>query len=224
MNRNFKIYTVAVAILTAFSFATSTNALAQKPRQTRETRTGNNRRSMMPGVAASNKLSYQIGKDFAIAIEDAKYMKNDNESFNFAIIDLVFLIDGLEGQAEAAQLQAILKGVVRGSKDLTMVSSEIASVSKTYFARQTAEQKWYFAVGSTQMNLMVAGWSKDAIGAAKNTKELQALAKTAPAGTPTLVLEAIKGLSKYASMAPLTANDFSDIVEDAKLITTLVYA
>jgi hypothetical protein len=71
---------------------------------------------------------------------------------------------------------------------------------------------------------MIAGWNKDAAGATKNLKELQNLSKLAPLGTPGLVLEALKGLSKYTSFAQLTVDDFSEIVNDAKLITTLVYA
>jgi hypothetical protein len=224
MNRNNKIYAVVVAFLAAFTFAATTSALAQDPQHERKASIAAGRSSTVPGVSQTNQFSYQIGKDFAMAIEDAKTMKDDSESFNFTIVDLVYLIDGLEGQAEAVQLQAILKGVIRGTKDLTAVSREISAISNTYLARQTAEQKWYFNVGSVQMNLMYAGWSKDAVGATKNTKELQALVKTAPVGTPALVLEAIKGLAKYATMAQLTVNDFSDIVDDAKLITTIVYA
>ena len=224
MKRNFTIYTFTAAVIAVFLLTAAVSTFAQTQREVRKTFESSSSRSLAAGVSKVNQLTYQLGKDFAIAIEDAKYMKDDNESFNFAIVDLVYLIDGLEGQAEAAQLQAMLKGVVRGTKDLTKVSGEIAAISNTYLARQSAEQKWYFTVGSTQMNLMVAGWNKDATAATKNTKELQALTKTAPVGTPVLVLEAIKGLSKYAAMAPLTVNDYGDMIDDAKLITTLVYA
>ena len=223
MNRNSKIYTFAVAIMTAFSFAAATSAIAQKPREA-HVESAVTRRAMMPGVSAVNQNTYQIGKDFAMAIEDSKTMKDDNESFNFAIVDLVYLIDELEGQAEAAQLQAILKGVVRGTKDLTKVSSEVAAISNTYLARQTVEQKWYFNVGTAQMNLMLAGWSKDAVATAKNLKDLQMLTKAAPQGTSKLILEAISGLSKYATLNPFTVADYGDMIDDAKIITTLVYA
>ncbi len=223
MNRNFKNFTFAAAVLAAAVFAAS-SVYAQSPRETRVDGQSATRRSTMPGVSAANQNSYQIGKDFAMAIEDSKTMKDNNDSFNYTIVDLVYLIDELEGQAEAAQLQAILKGVVRGTKDLTKVSSEIAAISSTYFTRQTAEQKWYFNVGSAQMNLMLAGYGKDAAGTAKNLKELQQLVKTAPAGTSKLILEAINGLAKYATLNPFTVADYGDMVDDAKIITTLVYA
>ena len=224
MNRNNKIYAFAVAFLTAFSFAAAATAMAQKPREARIADRVVSRRAMTPGVNAVNQNSYQIGKDFAMAINDSNTMKDDSDSFNYTIVDLVYLLDELEGQAEAAQLQALLKGIVRGSKDLTAVSREIATVSNTYFARQTVEQKWYYSVGTAQMNLMLAGYGKDSAATAKNLKELQTLTKTAPVGTSKLVLEAINGLSKYATLNPFTVSDYGDMVDDAKIITTLVYA
>ena len=224
MNRNYKIYAAAVAFLTAFSFAATNNVLAQKPRELRTVTVEADRRAMMPGVSAANQTSYQTGKNFAMAIEDSKTMKDDSDNFDYTIVDLVYLIDGLEGQAEAVQLQAILKGIVRGTKDLAAVSREIAAISNTYLARQTVEQKWYFNVGWAQMNLMYAGWSKDAAATAKSLKDLQSLTKTAPVGTSKLIIEAINGLLKYATLNPFTVGDYGDMVDDAKIITTLVYA
>jgi hypothetical protein len=224
MNRILKINTFAALLITALSFAAATSAIAQKPREIRFAGNEVARRAMMPGVSAANQTSYQTGKNFAMAIEDSKTMKDDSENFDYTIVDLVYLIDGLEGQTEAVQLQAILKGIVRGTKDLAAVSREIAAVSNTYLARQTVEQKWYFNVGSAQMNLMYAGWSKDAAATAKSLKDLQSLTKTAPVGTSKLIIEAINGLSKYATLNPFTVGDYGDMVDDAKIITTLVYA
>lgn len=223
MNRNFKNFAFVAAFLAAVTFASS-SAFAQSPREVRVESQTVTRRATMPGVNAVNQSAYQIGKDFAMAIGDSKTMKDNNDSFNYAIVDLVYLIDELEGKAEAAQLQAILKAVVRGTKDLTKVSSEIAAISSTYFTRQTAEQKWFYNVGTAQMNLMLAGYAKDAAGTAKNLKDLQQLVKTAPQGTSKLILEAINGLSKYATLNPFTVADYGDMVDDAKIITTLVYA
>jgi len=224
MNTNFKIYAFMTLALTVFAITGSTYATAQKPRELRTANVETSRRGMMPGVSSADQLTYQVGKDLTCLINDAKTMKDDNESFNYAVVDLVYLIDELEGQAEAAQLQAILKAIVRGKTDLATVSAQISSISNTYFTRQAAEQKWYFNVGKSQMNLMIAGWNKDAEAINKNAKELQNLSKTAPVGTSQLVLESIKGVSKYATMAQFTNFDFEDLVDDAKMITKLVYA
>ncbi|MFL6466761.1 MAG: hypothetical protein ACJ72Z_02245 [Pyrinomonadaceae bacterium] len=222
MKKNIRNHAFIAVVLTAITFTLSTFAIAQK----HDGRANNFRsvRSIVTaGITSANRMSYRIGTDFAMAIDDAKTMKDDNKSFNFTIVDLVYLIDELEGQSEAGQLQALLKGVIRGSRDLTAVSREIATISNSYLSRQAAEQKWYFNVGTSQMNLMMASWTKDSTTVIKYTTDLQSLVKTAPLGTPPLVLESIKGLSKYAGMT-LTVNDYSDLVEDAKMITTLVYA
>src|SRR5690349_5472196 len=123
MNTNFKTAFIALFI-TAFTFAASTFTFGQKPVEHRIE--SFRKRGMMVGpVSAANQSAYQIGKDFAMAIDDSKTMKDDGESFNFTIVDLVYLIDELEGQAEAAQLQSLMRSIIRGQKDQTRVSSEI---------------------------------------------------------------------------------------------------
>jgi hypothetical protein len=117
-----------------------------------------------------------------MAIDDSKKMKDNSDNFNYTIVDLVYLIDELEGQPEAAQLQTMMKQIIRGQKDQSLVSNEIAVISNTYLNRQTAEQKWFFNVGTSQMRLMYAGWAKDATATSKNLKDLQLLMKNAPWG------------------------------------------
>ena len=223
MNTNFKTYAFITLFITAFTFATNTFTFGQKPAEHRiETF---RKRGMTPGpVSAASQSAYQIGKDFAMAVDDSKTMKDDGQSFNFTIVDLVYLIDELEGQAEAAQLQSLMKSIIRGQKDQTLVSSEIAAISNTYLNRQTAEQKWFFNVGTSQMRLVYAGWAKVATATAKHLKDLQLLTKSAPDGTPRLIIEAINGLTKYATLNPFTVADYGEMVDDAKMITTLVYA
>lgn len=222
MNSNTYKNAFFALVITALTFAANTTSFGQGHSEFRPVQ---NRRSMTSGpVSAANQNAFQIGKDFAMAIDDAKTMKTDSASFNYTIVDLVYLIDELEGQPEAAQLQTMMKQIIRGQKDQTLVSSEIAAISSTFLARQNVEQKWYFNVGTSQMNLMIAGWGKDAAATAKYMKELQALSKSAPVSTPKIILEAINGLSKYATLNPFTVADYGDMVDDAKLITTLVWA
>ena len=223
MNTQLKTYAFFALVITAITFSANTLTFGQKLVEHRvET---SRKRGMMPGpVSAANQNSYQIGKDFAMAIDDSKTMKDNGDNFNYTIVDLVYLIDELEGQAEAAQLQTLMKQIVRGQKDQTLVSGEIAAISNMYLNRQTADQKWFFNVGTSQMRLMYAGWAKDATATAKHLKDLQLLTKSAPVGTPKLIIEAINGLTKYATLNPFTVADYGDMVDEAKLITTLVYA
>lgn len=222
MKTNIKTTAIFTLVISALTFAANTFTFGQKPVEHQAT---NRKRAMVPGpVSAASQNSYQIGKDFAMAIADSRTMKDNSDNFNYTIVDLVYLIDELEGQAESAQLQTMMKQIIRGQKDQTLVSNEIAAISNTYLNRQAAEQKWFFNVGTSQMRLMYAGWAKDATATAKNLKDLQLLIKTAPLGTPKLIIEAINGLSKYATLTPFTVADYGDMVDDAKMITTLVYA
>ena len=223
MKTNIKTTAIFTLVISALTFAANTIAFGQKPVEHRAETF--RIRAMIPGpVSAASQNAYQIGKDFAMAIDDSKKMKDNGDSFNYTIVDLVYLIDELEGQAEAVQLQAMMKQIIRGQKDQSLVSREIAAISNTYLNRQTTEQKWFFNVGTSQMRLMYAGWAKDATATAKNLKDLQLLMKTAPVGTSKLIVEAINSLSKYATLTPFTVADYSEMVDDAKMITTLVYA
>lgn len=221
----------AAIVLAVFALTANSWAFGQKPQSNGELRSagravarGGGANALRGVVSPANRQTFQVGKNFAMAIDDAKYMGIEDDMFNYAVVDLVYLIDSLEGQPEAQQLQAILKGIVRDTKDLALVSGEIATISKSYLARQTTEKKWYFNVGSAQMNLLLAGWGKDGAGSVASVKELQTLARTAPQGTPQIVLDAIRGLSKYAARVSLTEADFTALTTDTKIITTLVYA
>ena len=222
MNSNTYKNAFFALVITALTFAANTTSFGQNRTESRPVQ---NRRSMTMGpVSAANQNAFQIGKDFAMAIDDSKTMKENGNNFNFTIVDLVYLIDELEGQPEAAQLQTLLKAIIRAQKDQTLVSGEITTISNSYVARQNVEQKWYFNVGAAQMRLMYAGWAKDAGATGKCLKDLQALTKVAPAGTPKIILDAINGLSKYATLNPFTVADYGDMVDDAKIVTTLVWA
>lgn len=233
MKKKFKSIALIILVFAASVVAAST-AFAQKPqnltKSDREflrggrTDTRAEKANALPGaVSPANRTTYQIGKTFSCVIDDSKYMKEEDDLFNYVVVDLVYLIDDLEGQPESQQLQAILKGIIRNTKDLSIVSGEIAAVSKSYFARLNPEKKWYFNVGSSQMNLLIAGWSKDNVGAVKSLKEFQVLVSTAPQGTPQIVLAAMQELSNYSIKVKLTPDDFTALVTDTKAITTMVY-
>lgn len=175
-------------------------------------------------VSPANRIAFQIAKDFAFAIEDSKFMDDDGDSLNFTIVDLVYLIDQLEGQSEAATLQNILKSVVRGTKTAAVLSAEIKAVANLYYARQTVEGRWYFNVGQSQVNLMMAAWAHDGVALKSHLKALQGLAKTAPKGTAPMVLAAINNLTQHIGKTSFSKEDLTAVVEDAKIINTQVFA
>ena len=181
-------------------------------------------KSLSAAVAAPNRRAYYIAKNFGFAISDCMAIDTDEASLNYTIVDLVYLIDELEGEPEATQLQSILKDVIHGDEYGVVLAEEIESVSKAYLARLTAEQKWYFNVGQTQIFLTYAAWKNDAAAVKTRLKEMQRLATMAPKGTAISIVNAVNGLSKYIAKATFTQEDLTAIVNDVKIITTQVTA
>lgn len=194
---------------------TTTNDIKYRPRP---------KAMSVAGVAVTNRRPYAVAKDFAFAIDDAGSLDSDDSARGYTIVDLVYLIDDLDGQAEAATLQALLKDVIHGNKNAKATVDQISAVSEGFFKRLTNEQKWYYCVGETQANLMIAAWSNDDATIKARLKDMQALAQLAPKGTSLSLVDAVSGLTKYMAKATFTKDDFTAIVNDAKVITTEVSA
>ena len=219
---------VVTIVLNGISFAASndgTNSSAKNaPARMLSAKVRPTIKALSAAVAAPNRRAYYIAKDFGFAISDCKAIDIDEDSLDYTIVDLVYLIDHLEGQPEAAQLQSILKDVIHGDEYGVVMAEKIESISKAYVARLASEQKWYFNVGQTQIFLTYAAWRNDAVAIKTRLKEMQELAKIAPSGTAISILNAVNGLAKYIAKTTLTKEDFTAIVNDAKIITTQVAA
>ncbi len=233
MKTNFKSIAIMTLVFAASLVAAST-AFAQKPQMLAKADHGSslgdraatraqNGKALQGAISAANRKSYEIGKTLTCVIDYSSYMNEDDDVFKHVIVDLTYLIDDLEGQPEAQQLQMILKGIIRNTKDLSLLSGEIEAVSKSYFTRLDSEKKWYFNVGSSQRKLIAAVWSKDGSAVVKSLKEIQGVIRTAPQGTPQTILDAIKGLSKYGATAKFTEDDLTALVDDTKIITNVMY-
>lgn len=175
-------------------------------------------------VALSNQQNFKLGKDFALVMFDAEGMDEYEEALNYTIVELVYLIDDLEGQAEAAQLQKILKAVVRGTTSAAQVRKDIEAVSKTYLNRQKADQKWYFNSGNTSMNLLISTYLGDDPKIKEGLSNLQALIKIAPKSTPKTILDPINSLAKYVEKTAFTEEDYMAIYEGAEQVIEAVAA
>lgn len=235
MNTQIKNYSgkLLLTIATAISLLTGMAAAQQMPNESeanRERFTEQMRRhaaqikslaakkgvDAKPATASlSNGDTFQNGKDFTMAMFDAEAMDEDEDAFNYTILDLVYLIDRLDGQPEAAQLQKTLKAVVRGTSTGALVKADIAKVSNAYLARQKVDQKWYFNAGKTSMNLMIATYMGEDANIKKGLNELQALIKTAPKGTAKEILNPMGDLAKYIAQKTYTDEDYTAIYEGA---------
>ncbi len=173
-------------------------------------------------VSLTNQENFNLGKDFAMAVFDAGAMDEYEEAFTYTIVDLVFLIDNLEGQAEAVQLQKTLKTILRGTSTPAQVRKDLEAASKTYLARQKADQKWYFNSGQTSMNLMIATYMSNDAEIKKGLSNLQALIKIAPKSTPRTILDPINSLAQYVAKTTFTEEDYTAIYEGAEKVIDAV--
>lgn len=172
----------------------------------------------------SNQNNFIIGKDFALAMFDAAALEDYEEALSYTIVDLVYLIDRLEGQPEVVQLQKTLKKVVRGTSTAIEIRKEIETVSKTYLNRQKADQKWYVNAGTTTMNLSISTYLEEDAAIKKGLAELQALIKIAPKGTPQEVIDPMNVLAKYVTKTAFTEADYAAMFEEVGEVINAVSA
>jgi hypothetical protein len=217
-----------LAVATAISLLTGA-ALAQMPNRNQtererihrhavETKSLAARQTIGAKAANVNLVNggvFQNGKDFSMAAFDAEWMDEDQEAYNYTILDLVYLIDRLDGQPEAAQLQKTLRAVVRGTSTAALVKQDIERISNLYLARQKSDQKWYFNAGKTSMNVMIASFMGEDASIKKGLQDLQALIKTAPKGTAKEILNPMGALAKYVAQKTFTDEDYTAIYEGA---------
>ena len=175
-------------------------------------------------VTADNSTNFTIGKNFALAKFDAAALEDYKESLNYTILDLVRLIDDLDGQPEAVQLQKTLKSVLRRTSTALKISQEIEAISKTYLARQKVDPKWYFNAGQTSMSLMISSYQNDDAKVKKGLAELQSLIKAAPPGTAQEVIDPMNVLTKYIAKTTFTEADYSAIYEGVGNVIEVVSA
>ena len=173
-------------------------------------------------VTLTNSTNFTIGKNFAMAKFDAAASEDYEDALNYTILDLVYLIDQLDGQPEAVQLQKTLKTVVRGTSTALQVSKEIETISKTYLARQKVDSKWYFNAGQTSMNLMISTYMGDDAQIKKGLTELQSLIKVAPKGTAKEVIDPMNVLAQYVAKTSFTEEDYTAIYEGVGNVIDIV--
>ncbi len=214
----------AMSILTATALAQMSNERSTRREQfaeqirrhaaeTKSLAENKNAAGKTGAVNLTSKDTFQNGKDFTMAMFDAEAMDDDEEAYNYTIIDLVYLIDRLDGQPEAAQLQKTLRAVVRGTSTAALVKADIEKISNTYSARQKVDKKWYFSAGKTSMNLLIATYMGEDANIKKGLTQLQSMIKTAPKGTAKEILNPMGALAKYAAQKTYTDEDYTAIYE-----------
>lgn len=230
MNTQIKNYLkkLLLTIVTAVGILTGTAAAQQMPNRSDDNRerfaaqmrrhaaqaqslAGKSGDARAGAINLTDTDTFENGKDFTLAGFDAEGMDTDPESINYTILDLVYLIDRLEGQPETVQLQKILKSVLRATSSGALVKKDIQTVSKAYLNRQKAVGKWYFNAGQTSMNLMISTYMGEDANIKTGLAQMQALIKTAPKGTAKELLDPMNALARYAALETFADEDYTAI-------------
>lgn len=169
-------------------------------------------------VTAQNKLGFNIATKFTMAKFDASLFRNNAEVKNMLVVALVYLVNDLEGQPEAAQLQKTLKLLLDEKNDSAQILANIENASESFSNRLPEEQKWYFASGATVTNLMIGTYMSDNTTIRKNLSEMQTLIKIAPKGTSDAIISTMNDLTKYAGNTHFADDDYHAILQAANQI------
>lgn len=167
-------------------------------------------------LSTVNRTNFNLGSEFATALMNAARLDEGDSAAKAAMIDLIYLIDSLENQPEAAAvLQKTLKSIVRGTAKAAQVRLEIESASKSYSSRLTSEQQWYFKSGTAVTELVFSTYASDDAAMKKGLAEIKELIKTAPPKTSGEILVPMNNLAKYIANAAFAENDYAAIFKSA---------
>jgi hypothetical protein len=160
------------------------------------------RSTAAPQIKAEYVNSYYIGYD----LDTAKYYIRANETRE-ALAQLAFLWDELYQQPEAAQVEAVMRTLVRynGTADQMIARLELARASIE--ARLSADHKWFYSVGKNYSQMFTAFDKDDYQDLSVRLGEFGKLSKSAPAGTPADLVNALAKLGQYSGKTTFSDND-----------------
>ena len=164
-------------------------------------------------ASAENQANFNVGTNFVLAVLSAERLNESRADFDFAIVDLVYLIDSLEGTPEAPVLQKTLKSIIRGTGNSSQVSKEIIEASISYAARLNKEQLWYYSTGMTVTNLLFDVYQKDDAAIKESLSRIQSVLQLAPEGTSEEIIRSMQKLVNYISQATFADGDYNGLMD-----------
>ncbi len=163
------------------------------------------------GIAKANVESFSTGFAMVRVMYYAGTDKAEDGDAS-AILELVYLIDKFEGQpAEAAQLQKVLKMVVRNTGTRQERWNAVQDAINTHRKSLHGEALWYFNLGVIVPKLSLYAYLKDSAGLKSDFSSFQQLVQNAPQGVPAAVLTPMQQLAKYATQASYSNDELAAI-------------
>jgi len=170
-------------------------------------------------ISAENVNNYFIGGDF---VSTRNFILSEDQ--RNAITQLAVLWDELQGQPEAAQMEALLRTQIRGTGTVKDRLNKLDAIQATVETRFKGEQKWFYSVGKAYTQMYIGLNGKDLVAAKNNMVELGSLAKTAPASSPAGFTTALATLGQMGSKSSLTDAEVAVVQAQFDAIDKIIYA
>ena len=170
-------------------------------------------------ISAENVNNYFIGGDF---VSSRNFILSEDQ--RNAITQLAVLWDELQGQPEAAQMEALLRMQIRGSGTVKDRLNKLDAVQSAVETRFKGEQKWFYNVGKSYTQMYTALNGKDIVAMKNSMVELGNLAKTAPASSPATFTTALATLGQMGGKSSLTDAEIAIVQAQFDAIDKMIYA
>jgi hypothetical protein len=170
-------------------------------------------------ISNANLNNYYIGYDFVMS---RKLIGEDDLSKCLA--RLAILWDELEGQPEAAQIETLMRMVVRGNGSVQERVAKLNAAQVAIELRYKGEQKWYYNVGKAYTKLSLDLNAKDGDAVQARMLELGKLGKSAPATVPPAFTAALVKIGDYGAKSSFTDNDVQAITSQFDTIDKIIGA
>ena len=162
-------------------------------------------------ASSSDRTSFMLGRDFSLAAFNASRLKKDPHATKHLIVDLVYLMDRLEGSREAGSLRRVLTQVVRETEEREVIAAEIEREGQRYRARLKGAELWNFDIGHAALHLTLASYNNAESTVREDIARLKALADSVPQGISAAAIEKIAALQKFAGDRPIADEDYQRI-------------
>jgi hypothetical protein len=170
-------------------------------------------------ISAENVNNYFMGGDF---VSSRNFILSEDQ--RNAITQLAVLWDELQGQPEAAQMEALLRMQIRGSGTVKDRLNKLDAVQSAVETRFKGEQKWFYNVGKSYTQMYTALNGKDIVAMKNSMVELGNLAKTAPASSPATFTTALATLGQMGGKSSLTDAEIAIVQAQFDAIDKMIYA
>lgn len=178
----------------------------------RKTESENLLSAKLPGeVSEASKDSFCLGGDLELVKVFLRSADKDTTYFADALKHIGYMLNHLDGQAEAAQGRE-LKQMIESRKGTTRdYLAALDKVEKSLQTRLTSEQLWFLNVGKNAIEIQIATIHNDGATMKIELANLKKLIQKAPRNVPQDILQPLNELTNYIAKQTLNKDDYTAI-------------